>query len=385
MNDLHSAKILVTLFLCGDFMSGRGIDQALPHSVSPQLYESYVRDARQYVQLAEEMNGPLPRTVSYEYVWGDALEELRRRRPDVRVINLETSVTVNDDYWPGKEIHYRMHPGNVELLTVAGVDGCVLANNHVLDWGRCGLMESLQVLREAGVSTTGAGENLERASAPAMFSREGGKRVAVFSYASWDSGVPAAWAAAAGEAGVNFLADWSAASADRVIADVEKHADRGDIVIVSVHWGANWGYEIPVEHETFAHRLVDSGLVDLVHGHSSHHPKGIEVYRQKLILYGSGDFLNDYEGIRGHEWFRPDLVLMYFPALDAATGDLVRLEMVPLQVRKFRLNRASTADARWLVERMNRASERYGLETRLSPQETLRAAWPGSEEQSRTK
>lgn len=78
----------ITLFLCGDVMTGRGIDQVLPHPNDPILYEPYMNSAMGYVDLAEMMNGPLARPVDFSYVWGDALEELARVSPDVRIINL---------------------------------------------------------------------------------------------------------------------------------------------------------------------------------------------------------------------------------------------------------------------------------------------------------
>jgi poly-gamma-glutamate capsule biosynthesis protein CapA/YwtB (metallophosphatase superfamily) len=68
--------------------------------------------------------------------------------------------------------------------------------------------------------------------------------------------------------------------------------------------------------------------------------KGIEVYKGKPILYGCGDFLNDYEGISGHEAYRGDLALMYFVSMDSASGNLLRLQMTPMQIKRFRLNRA---------------------------------------------
>ena len=72
------------------------------------------------------------------------------------------------------------------------------------------------------------------------------------------------------------------------------------------------GHEIPDAQRLFAHHLIDVGAVDLIHGHSSHHFKPVEVYRNKVILYGCGDFIDDYVGIRAYEEFRDDLVLMYF-------------------------------------------------------------------------
>jgi poly-gamma-glutamate synthesis protein (capsule biosynthesis protein) len=125
----------VRLFLSGDVMLGRGVDQILPHPVDPALAEPYVRDAREYVALAEAVNGPIPRPVDPSYPWGEALDVLERAAPDARIVNLETAVTAGGERAPGKPLHYRMHPANLPALTVARPDVCVLANNHVLDHG----------------------------------------------------------------------------------------------------------------------------------------------------------------------------------------------------------------------------------------------------------
>jgi hypothetical protein len=145
----------VKIFMCGDVMTGRGIDQVLPHPADPQIHESYLKTAKGYVQLAEALNGPIRKPVSFDYIWGDALEELNRAAPHVRLINLETSITTSDDYWKGKGIHYRMHPHNIASLTAAGIDVCALANNHVLDWGYAGLAETLASLSKADIQTSG--------------------------------------------------------------------------------------------------------------------------------------------------------------------------------------------------------------------------------------
>ena len=107
----------IIIFMCGDVMIGRGIDQVLPHPSDPLIHEPFMRSARGYVDIAEQINGPIPRPVSYSYIWGDALEEWERMATDVRIINLETSVTESDDYWQGKSIHYRMHPENIPTIT----------------------------------------------------------------------------------------------------------------------------------------------------------------------------------------------------------------------------------------------------------------------------
>lgn len=363
----------VTLFLAGDVMTGRGIDQALPHSVDPRLHEAHVTDARRYVELAEEANGPLARPLPYEAVWGDALAELERVAPDVRIVNLETSVTTHHEPWPGKVIHYRMHPHNVPLLTTAGLDVCVLGNNHVMDWGVAGLRETLDALQEAGLGTAGAGRDQEEAATPAIVDSASG-RLLVFSYGTPSAGVPGAWQAAEDRPGVNLLADLSLARADEVAEHVRAHREEGDRVVVSLHWGGNWGHAVPAERRSFAHRLVDAGAADVVHGHSSHHPQGLEVYGGRLILYGAGDLLNDYEGIGGRSEFRGDLTLLYFPVLDAS-GRLLSLEMTPMRIRNFGLVRAAGEEVAWLARTLDRESRTFGTGVHRIDDGRLAVAW----------
>lgn len=361
----------VTLFLCGDVMTGRGVDQILPRPSAPHLFEEYARSADQYVDLAEAATGPIARPVDPAYVWGDALEELERVGPQARIINLETAVTTSEDAWPGKGIHYRMHPANVGCLTAAGIDVTVLANNHVLDWGARGLVETLDTLHGAGVLTAGAGRTATDAATPAIIDLPAGGRALVFAYGCASAGVPPEWEAGKTRAGVNVLVDPSARAAQRIAREVSAHKRPSDITVVSLHWGSNWGYGIPVGHRTFAHRLIDAAGVDVVYGHSSHHPIGFEVYRDKLILYGCGDFLNDYEGIGGYESFRSDLTFMYFPTLDRSKGSLGRLLLVPMQIRHFRLNRARKEDALWLERTLDRELREFGLELERQQDQSL--------------
>ncbi len=363
----------VTLFLCGDVMLGRGVDQILPHPSDPVLYESNIRSARGYLELAEQATGRIPRPVEFSYVWGDALSELDRRRPHVRVVNLETSVTRSDEPWP-KGINYRMHPDNMPGLAAAAIDCCVLANNHVLDWERAGLAETLDALRRARIGFAGAGPDLASAQAPAIFP-VGDARVLVFAAATGDSGVPEGWAASATRSGVHRLPDLSAKTVSRIAAGVRRHKRAGDCVVFSVHWGGNWGYEIPPEQRAFAHGLIDDAGVDVIHGHSAHHVKAIEVHHDRLILYGCGDFINDYEGIAGHDEFRDDLGLMYFPVLDGASGRLLELEMAPTRIRRFRVNRAQDAERRWLLDTLKRGCGRFGCDVEERADGALALRW----------
>jgi poly-gamma-glutamate capsule biosynthesis protein CapA/YwtB (metallophosphatase superfamily) len=362
------------LFLCGDVMTGRGIDQALPHPVNPVLYEPYVRDAREYVHLAEKANGPIPRPLTFDYIWGDALQELDRAEVDFRIANLETAVTSAETPSPGKGIHYRMHPENIGCLSAERISACALANNHVLDWGYDGLSETLQSLDAADIKHSGAGNDAKEAMQPAVLNATGKGRLLLFSFGSTTSGVPEHWKATSISPGVNLLDDVSEATAARVCDQMRAHQQLGDLIVASIHWGSNWGYEIPREQVLFAHRLIEEGVA-IVHGHSSHHVKAIEVFRGRLILYGCGDFLTDYEGISGYEAFRGDVGLMYLVELDSDSGKLINARLVPMQMRRFRLERASAADAKWLCNLLNELGKPFSTVLRLQEDNSL-LEWP---------
>lgn len=363
-----------TLFLCGDVMTGRGVDQILAHPSRPRIFEPYVDDAREYVELAERRSGPVPRRVTGAYIWGDALDELERVQPDVRIVNLETSITVCDDCWKGKGINYRMHPANVDCLTAARIDVCAVANNHVLDYGHAGLVETLETLRRAGIKAAGAGRILSEARTPAIVALAKGVRVIVFALGTESSGVPLEWEARVDRPGIDLLPDLSETTAAGVCERAHAIRRPRDIVVASIHWGTNWGYDVPRDHRRFARRLVDGGI-DIVHGHSSHHPRPIEVYRNRLILYGCGDFIDDYEGIEGYEQYRDDLAVMYFVTVSAVTGELTALDMTPMQIRKLKLNRTADADAHWLRDTIDGVSVLYGTRLELLPDGTLALRW----------
>ncbi|MER7518408.1 CapA family protein [Streptomyces sp. NPDC126499] len=361
---------LTGLFLCGDVMLGRGIDQILPHPLDPALPERYVRDARDYVALAEARSGPVPRTAGPYYPWGEALALIDAARPDARVVNLETAVTRHDRPAPGKAVHYRMDPANLPALTAVRPDVVVLANNHVLDHGRRGLDDTLDALAGAGLRTAGAGRNAEEARRPAAVPLPGGRRLLVHALGLASSGVPRDWAATARRGGVHFAAEPADEAAGRICARLRAGRRPGDLVVVSVHWGPNWGYAPARAEVSFAHALVDAGA-DIVHGHSSHHPRPLEAYRGRLVLHGCGDLVNDYEGIGGQEHYRDDLRLLHLVTVRDEDGALAEVRLVPLRSRRLRLERAPERDVRWLHDVLGRISRPYGMRISTAPEADL--------------
>jgi hypothetical protein len=232
---------LIKIFMCGDVMTGRGIDQVLPHPSEPAIHKPYVRDARRYVDLAERINGSIPQPVNFSYIWGDAINELERSSPDLRIINLETSITKSSDYWGGKGINYRMNSENIPCFTYAKIDFCSLANNHVLDWGYSGLTETLATLRKVNVKYSGAGRNIKEAETPPVMQVQEKGRVIVFSFGSITSGIPFSWAATENRPGVNLLKDLSEKAIRNIKRSIQELKRERDIIVVSIHWGGKLG------------------------------------------------------------------------------------------------------------------------------------------------
>lgn len=347
-----------TIFLCGDVMTGRGIDQILAHPGNPLLHETYVKDARDYVLLAERKNGPIRYPVNSNYIWGTAMDDLKNA--DVRIINLETSITCNDQP-ADKSIHYRMHPQNVSCLQSVDINCCVLANNHIMDWSEAGLLETLNTLDDAGIGYAGAGRDEAEAAKPYIFSMPGKGRILVFAFGLPSSGIPSYWRATETQPGIQYLPDLSLRSAGMIGDQVRSIKVPGDIVIISLHWGGNWGYNIPEGQINFARNLIDHAGADVIHGHSSHHFKAMEVYREKLILYGCGDLINDYEGISGHKPFRGEHGLIYMLKVDHIHGKLESLQLIPTVLKRMKISIPADKDLQWTMDVLNRQCKKFGL------------------------
>jgi poly-gamma-glutamate capsule biosynthesis protein CapA/YwtB (metallophosphatase superfamily) len=359
---------MLKLFLAGDVMLGRAVDQILPHKSDPRLYESSVKDARDYLPSSLKK-----RTVSYQYPWGDLLDDPRFIQSDLKLINLETSVTTSVQ--PAKkEILYKMHPGNLQVIKKAKIDYCNLANNHVLDWGMKGLKETIASLRQAQLNYGGIGLNFEEAKAPVILPGKSSKnsRVLLFSAADVSSGTSIEWKAGRKRPGVNVV-DFTHLDDVKSLAQYLQRSrwDDHDFTILSIHWGSNWGWEIEEQLSRAAHYLIDHGGVDLIHGHSSHHFRPLEIYRDRLILYGCGDLITDYETIRepipavlgSKELIKASRVSMaYYPEYQGRK--LVKLAIQPYRLQDFQLTFLQGPEYWAILERLNNLSREFGISWR---------------------
>lgn len=362
------------LFLCGDVMTGRGIDQVLSFPSDPIIYEPYITDARDYIYLAQKKNGLFKIPVPFHYIWGDAIKQFELHNPDFRIINLETSITESKDYWVGKGINYKMNPANVSSLTCAGINCCALANNHTIDWGYIGLLDTIDTLKKADIQYSGAGADIKEAAKPAILIKDN-TRVLVFSVGTESSGIPIQWEADSNRPGVKLLHTLNPEEVHFVGKWINMYRKPDDIVILSIHWGANWVFRIPSSHIRFAHALVDNGYVDIIHGHSSHHVLAMEIYKEKPVLYGCGDFVNDYEGIDSLQIFRDDISMMFFITLNTDNKELMDVTLVPLIKYQFSLKTPSEEDFNYMESDLNQRGEQFKNRVNRSQNGSFSLQW----------
>jgi poly-gamma-glutamate capsule biosynthesis protein CapA/YwtB (metallophosphatase superfamily) len=224
-----------------------------------------------------------------EYPWGDALPILHSA--DWRLCNLECVISDRGTPWSAypKAFHFRSDAKNIAALAAARMNAVSLANNHVLDYGYDALNEMLEILDKAGIVHSGAGLNHKEASRLAT-SEVSGQRLGLLAFTDNEPD----WEATADRPGVFYVpTDLTDSRTTRLLEIIRESRDVVDLLIVSAHWGSNWGYHPPHEHVIFSHALIDVGA-DIIFGHSSHVFRGIEFYKGRPILYGAGDFVDDY-------------------------------------------------------------------------------------------
>ena len=144
------------------------------------------------------------------------------------------------------------------------------------------------------------------------------------------------------------------ARAARLFTLVKDAKSQADCLIVSSHWGPNWGYQPPNSHVAFGRALVDAGA-DVVYGHSAHIFRGIEVRHGRPIVYSTGDFVDDYAV---DEIERNDESFAFM--LDFQDGAVRDICLYPTLMSDFRSRRADPAEARRIAAKMRFLCDQLG-------------------------
>lgn len=396
-----------TLNFTGDVMLARLIDQLFPqHNYNPRESNIITTFQTHYPHLS-------PGHYTHASPWGSALPLFQPPSSSLNLINLETAVTTAAEPWPDKRFNYRMHPANLEVLREGCVDFASLANNHTLDFGTEGLVETVWAVKGLGLGFAGAGESVDEcrraavldlprkvsrvsaaAAAAAVGDGGGGNGVKKWSekekhgghgherFDSESNGTPTKQHKIHVYAASDHPRDWSGVPTFHLIdyspatrrhlktllssASSSPEEQKPALKIFSIHWGPNYTWQPSPDIRSLAHFLIDECAVDIVHGHSAHHVQGVERYKGKLIMYGCGDFVDDYAL---NERFRNDLGAVWRVVVaeeDRGDGDgaglglrLERLEVYPTRCDRFQVTLLDREDEDhgWVRRKITALSE----------------------------
>ena len=307
----------IIIGFAGDVMIGRGVDAAIAN------------------------NG-------YRYPWGNVLPLLEKT--DINIINLEAALT-NSTKKVYKTFNFKATPDRIETLTTAKVTVANLANNHILDFSEEGLIETIQALNDTGIVHTGAGRNDKEAKKPVILSVKD-KKLGVLGFTDNEPG----WKAGDSWGGVNYIDISNNGDCERALMAIAELRKETDLLIISIHWGPNMQAEPEQYFIDFAHAMIEKGA-DIIHGHSAHNFQGIEVYQHKLILYDTGDFLDDYAV---DPFLRNDHSFLF--KVEVSQKRIEKLVLVPVLISHCQVNLATNEDYKWSIERMQKLSANFGTE-----------------------
>ena len=358
MNKMVTSPRTFKLNFVGDVMLGRLIDQLFPTHVDEPEDASH---AAHFVRSR-------PQLKNYDHCtpWGTTLSLFMSS--DLNLINLETSVTTASKKWPSKVFNYRMHPNNIAALKEVRIDYASCANNHTLDFCEEGLVDTVRTLKKEGIAFAGAGESRDEATRPAVLQLPSqrkfkGEQVVeandssheVLIYSASDH--PQEW----GSISSFHLIDYSLSTRKRLKQLLNQlNAPSPALKIFSVHWGPNYSWRPSPNIRSLAHFLVDECGVDIIHGHSSHHIQGVEVYKKSLIIYGCGDFVDDYAV---DEEYRNNMSAVWRVHVkeDGMKLKPKKLEVFPTAIRGFQAHRLDVGekDHDWVCEKVRKLSSYF--------------------------
>ena len=206
---------------------------------------------------------------------------------DLFILNQEFPFGTTGEAMEEKEYTFRVPP---DLVSVP-VDLVTLANNHILDFGRGPLTETLKALEGAGIAHVGAGEDLDAAKALKTFEIQG----KTLGFLGASRVIPeGSWNASRYNSGVFTTYD-----ATQLVEEIRKAKESCDFVAVLVHWGIERNTFPEDYQKTLACQYIDAGA-DVVIGSHPHVLQGIEYYQGKPIFYSLGNFIfsnGPYESI----------------------------------------------------------------------------------------
>lgn len=289
-----------------------------PKPAPPQTVVLGVGDILLGRQLGEEM----ARAGDYSIAFRNIRDTLTAA--DITFGNLEGPFCGKPPYSSSGMI-FRFRPRAVESLVLAGFDVVSVANNHFGDGGDACMEFSLDHLHDAGIATAGAGRTFDGAHSAALVERNGIRFAFLgYTFAARNDHPKGKGLVIAGR------------DPQQVRRDVIAARGRADVIIVSLHDGAEYSQRIAKETEEFAHAAIEAGAV-AVFGHHPHVPQRVEHYRDGWIFYSLGNFVFQQNT-------PPSARTALMARLTFSGTGLFRVEAVPAVIESFAQPRRATPD-----------------------------------------
>jgi poly-gamma-glutamate capsule biosynthesis protein CapA/YwtB (metallophosphatase superfamily) len=267
---------------------------------------------------AESLSYPLLDREEYskDYSSDDALLNypLQRLAPifhgaDLAMVNNEGALSDH-----GRQVGLNRTPERFAIaMRNAGIGLVNLANNHTFDAEERGFLDTLRALDLAGIGHVGGGLDLADARKPVIVARNGIK-LGFLGYTQFTN-IGESSFAADGRPGVVPMDPFL------IKEDIRKLRPQVDYVMVAIHWATSRSADVSPQNRAFAHELIDAGA-DVVLGHHPPHPKGIEVYRGKVILYAPSNVLRGHNG--------PNLDDGYLARFTLGPKSVEKIEVLPI-------------------------------------------------------
>jgi poly-gamma-glutamate synthesis protein (capsule biosynthesis protein) len=262
------------------------------------------------------------------------------RAADLCAVNLECAITDRNTWYSGprKAFYFRARATAASVLADAGIDVVSLANNHALDAGEAGLIDTLSLLDAHGIAHAGAGANLDAASRPAVLSRRG-RLIALLSYCDHQ----ADFAAGPDRPGIRYLDLDRPDATATIVADIRRARAAAEWVMVAFHWQENWAPVVAPAYRALGRACLEAGAL-VVWGHSPHHFQGVEFVGPGVILYATGGLVDDYAVDPD---YRNDLQLLF--ELDAGPTGITRVAALPIAIMQGEAMPAEGEDHAWIT------------------------------------
>jgi len=237
---------------------------------------------------------------------------------DLVFANLESSITERGKPVTNKAWVFRTSYFCASYLPSIGFDVVSLSNNHILDYGKDGLIDTIDFLKKNNIAFCGAGMNESEARKPAVVSF--GKKQILF--LAYNDLPPSYYYAKGNKYGSAQIND------EKIISDIRKYKTKDNLVFVSLHWGIEHSTKIKPEQIVQAHKYIDVGADGII-GHHPHVPQGVEIYKGKPVFYSLGNAVNGYY----NQKYMPNI----FGAVKIKDGNIDEIRVIPVEGDNYKM------------------------------------------------